>query len=67
MAAKFGRIDFMFLGPPLPGHWIRYCCSRAIVSKVHISDAYKLHKKTFPTFVDHLLVEDIINVIDISF
>ena len=25
MAAKGGRIDFMFLGPPLPGHWIRYC------------------------------------------
>ena len=26
MAAKGGRIDFMFLGPPpLPGRWIRYC------------------------------------------
>ena len=24
MAAKFGRIDFMFLGPHLPGLWIRY-------------------------------------------
>ena len=27
MAAKGGRIDFMFLGPPLPGRWIRYCDS----------------------------------------
>ena len=25
MATKGGRIDFMFLGPPLPGRWIRYC------------------------------------------
>ena len=25
MAAKGGRIDFMFLGPPLPSRWIRYC------------------------------------------
>ena len=25
MAAEGGRIDFMFLGPPLPGRWIRYC------------------------------------------
>ena len=28
MAAKFGHIDFMFLGPPLTGHWICYCHSR---------------------------------------
>ena len=27
MAAKGGRIDFMFLAPPLPGRWIRYCPS----------------------------------------
>ena len=27
MAAKSGHIDFMFLGPPLPGHWICYCGS----------------------------------------
>ena len=25
MATEGGRIDFMFLGPPLPGRWIRYC------------------------------------------
>ena len=25
MAAKGGHIDFMFLGPPLPGRWIRCC------------------------------------------
>ena len=25
MATKGGCIDFMFLGPPLPGRWIRYC------------------------------------------
>ena len=25
MAAEGGRIDFMFLGPPSPGRWIRYC------------------------------------------
>ena len=25
MAAEGSRIDFMFLGPPLPGRWIRYC------------------------------------------
>ena len=24
MATKGGRIDFMFLAPPLPGCWIRY-------------------------------------------
>ena len=24
MATKGGRIDFMFLAPPLPGRWIRY-------------------------------------------
>ena len=24
MATKGGCIDFMFLGPPLPGRWIRY-------------------------------------------
>ena len=25
MAAKGGHIDFMFLGPPLPGRWIPFC------------------------------------------
>ena len=25
MVAKGSHIDFMFLGPPLPGRWIRYC------------------------------------------
>ena len=25
MATEGGRIDFMFLGPRLPGRWIRYC------------------------------------------
>ena len=25
MVAKGGRIDFVFLGPPLPCRWIRYC------------------------------------------
>ena len=25
MAAEGGRLDFMFLAPPLPGRWIRYC------------------------------------------
>ena len=24
MAPEGSRIDFMFLGPPLPGRWIRY-------------------------------------------
>ena len=27
MAAKGGRIDFMFLAPPPPSHWIRYWTS----------------------------------------
>ena len=31
MAAEFGCIDFMFLGPPLPGRWIRYCVAVLIV------------------------------------
>ena len=30
MAAEGGHIDFMFLGPPLPGRWIRYCKGLAI-------------------------------------
>ena len=29
IAAKGGRIDFMFLGPPLPGRWICYCIYRS--------------------------------------
>ena len=34
MAAEGGRIDFMFLDPPpLPGHWIRYCVTRANETK----------------------------------
>ena len=24
MVTEFGRIDFIFLAPPLPGRWIRY-------------------------------------------
>ena len=29
MAAEGSRIDFMFLGPPLPGRWIRYGWNQA--------------------------------------
>ena len=27
MAVEGGCLDFMFLGPPLPDHWIRYWTS----------------------------------------
>ena len=34
MAAEGGRIDFMFLGPPLPGRWIRYCSEESAVLSI---------------------------------
>ena len=60
MAAKGGRIDFMFLGPPLPGRWIRYCidlakhsnlfakfsCSHKIKTRMHSSRMHTSHSLT---------------------
>ena len=44
MATEFGHIDFMFLGPSLPGRWIRYW---SLVPLIHhwflFTDFVKMH------------------------
>ena len=43
MATKGGCIDFMFLTPPLPGHWIRYCAVRVLCGyRVYLYTVYHI-------------------------
>ena len=47
MAAKGGRIDFMFLSPPLSGRWIRYWIRNQIIGHVE--------NKNYTTIIDSFL------------
>ena len=42
MAAEGGHIDFMFLAPPFPGHWIRYCRLQHLGKKTQYSVDYEV-------------------------